>query len=118
MLRSVVRNLLQIAGIAAVSFVYFFFIVPNQPARGAAFAVFAVGGGTAMRACWPHRHHAWFWFTLACVFVVQGTMLFFIPWSTERFPGAALVPLGLADFAFVYGILTLVRKVRAQGGNG
>ena len=45
-------------------------------------------------------------------------MLFFMPWSTERFPGAVLVPLGLADFAFVYGILTLIRKVTAQGGIG
>jgi hypothetical protein len=114
-LSSMVRNLLQIAIVAAVSFVFFFFIVPNQPGRGGGFAVYAVSGGMAMRACWNQRHYAWFWFALACVFVVQGAVIFFIPWSTERFPGIILVPVGLADFAFVYGILTFVQKLRPQG---
>ena len=62
---SVLRNLLQIAAVAAVSFIFFFFIVPNEPGRGGAIAVCAVGGVIAMRACWSLSRYAWFWITFA-----------------------------------------------------
>ena len=112
---SVLRNLLQIAAIAAVSFIFFFFIVPNQPGKGGAIAVFAVGGGMAMRACWNLRHYAWFWITLTAIFGVQGWLIFVVPWSAERFPGIILVPIGLVDFAFVYGVVKLVQRLHRQG---
>jgi predicted MFS family arabinose efflux permease len=107
-------NLLQMAAIAAVSFVFFFFIVPHQPGRGAALVVFGVGGGMAIRACWNLSHHAWFRITLSAIFVVQGCLIFLLPWSTERFPGIVLVPFGLVDFAVVYGIVKLVQKLHRQ----
>ena len=112
---SVFRNLLQIAAVAVVSFIFFFFIVPNQPGKGGAIAVFAIGGGLAIRACWNLSRHAWFWFTLAVIFVVQGCLVFIVPWSTERFPGIILLPIGLADFAVVYCVVKLVHKLHGQG---
>lgn len=111
---SVLKNLLQIAAIAAVSFIFFFFIVPNQPGKGGAIAVFAVGGVFAMRAYWSSSNQAWFWFTFATIFAIQGCLIFILPWSTERFPGIILVPIGLLDFALVYGIVKLVKKMLGQ----
>ena len=112
---SVLRNLLQIAAIAAASFIFFFFIVPNQPGKGGAIAVFAVGGVMAMRACWNLRHYAWFWITLTAIFGLQGWLIVVVPWSAERFPGIILVPIGLVDFTFVYGVVKLVQRLHRQG---
>ncbi|RZU35702.1 hypothetical protein [Edaphobacter modestus] len=112
---SVFINLLQIGAAAAGSFIFFFFVVPNQPGRGGAAVVFALGGIMAMRACWNLSHHASFWLTLAAIFAIQGGLVFFLPWSTERFPGIILLPLGLADFVIVYGILKLVHKFHTHG---
>jgi hypothetical protein len=111
---SVFGDLIQTAIVAAVSFIFFFFIFPNRPIMGGALAVCLIGGGMAVRARWSLRHSTWFWITLACVFVVEGSMVFFIPWPAERFSGIMLVPLGLADFAFVYCILNLVHKLRPE----
>ena len=111
---SVLRNLLQIAAAAAVSFIFFFFVVPNQPGRGAAIAVCGVGGVMAMRACWSLSRYAWFWITFAAIFFVQACMIVVLPWSTERFPGIILIPIGLIDFAFVYGLVKLVHRLHAQ----
>ena len=112
---SVLRNLLQIAAVAAVSFIFFFFIVPNEPGRGGAIAVCAVGGVIAMRAYWSLSRYAWFWITFAIIFVIQGCLIFVIPWPPERFPGIILVPIGFADFAFVYGVVKLVQRLRGRG---
>jgi hypothetical protein len=111
---SVLRNLLQIAAVAAISFIFFFFIVPNQPGKGSAIAVCAIGGIFAMRACWGLSHYSWFWLTFAAVFAIQGFLIVLLPWSTERFPGIILVPIGLVDFAFVYGIVKLVQRLHGQ----
>jgi hypothetical protein len=104
------RNLLQIAAVAAISFIFFFFIVPN-PGKGGGIAVCVVGGIIAMRACWGLSHYSWFWLTFAFIFVIQGCLIFLLPWPTERFPGIILVPIGLVDFAVVYGIVKLVQTV-------
>ena len=114
---SVLRNLMQIAAVAAVSFVFFFFIVPNQPGKGGALAVFAIGGIMAVRACWNLSRYAWFWITLAVTFSVQGCLVFIVPWPTERFPGMILLPIGLADFAAVYGLVKLVHRLYGQGAS-
>lgn len=112
---SVLRSLLQIAAAAAVSFIFFFFIVPNQPGKGGAIAACTVGGVMAMRACWSLSRYAWFWITFAAIFFIQGCLIFVLPWSTERFPGIILVPIGLVDFAFVYGIVKLIQRLHGQG---
>jgi hypothetical protein len=114
---SVFRNLLQIAAAAAVSFIFFFFVVPHQPGRGGAIAVCAVGGVMAMRACWSLSRYAWFWITFAAIFIVQGCLVFIVPLPTERFPGIVLLPIGLADFAVVYGIVKLVHKLSSVPGH-
>jgi hypothetical protein len=111
---SVLFNLLQIAAGAVGSFIFFFFIFPNQPGKGGAVSVFVIGGITATRACWDRRHYAWFWLTLAAVFVVQGGMIIFLPWSKARFPGIMLLPIGLADYALVYGLIKLVEKFQIR----
>ncbi len=111
---SVLRNLLQIAAVAAISFIFFFFIVPNQPGKGGAIAVCAIGGGFAMRACWGLNHYSWFWLTFVVVFVIQGCLIFLFPWSTESFPGIILLPIGLVDFTFVYAVVKLVQRLHGQ----
>ena len=97
---SVLRNLLQIAAVAAVSFIFFFFIVPNQPGKGGAIAVCAVGEVMPMRACWSLSRYAWFWITFGAISAVQGCLIF--------------VPIGLADFAFVFGIMKLIQKLHGK----
>ncbi len=65
----------------------------------------------AMRACWNLKRYTWFWITFAVIFVVQSFIVFVSSLPTERFPGVIIVPIGLADFACVYGTLKLVERV-------
>ena len=62
---SVFVNLLQIAAAAVVSFIMFFFILPNHPGTGGAVSVCVIGEIMAAKACWDRRHQPWFWPTLA-----------------------------------------------------
>ena len=103
-------GLLQIAAVAVVSFILFFFILPNHPGTGGALSVCLVGEIMAAAACWNRRHHAWFWITLAAMTFVQGALIIFVPWPQTRFPGIVLLPIGLADYAAVYGAIRFVES--------
>jgi hypothetical protein len=108
------RSLLQIAAAAVVSFIVFFFILPNHPGTGGAVSVCVIGEITAARACWDRRHHPWFWLTLAVIAFVQGAIIILVPWPETRFPGIVLLPIGLADYAVVYGIIRFVERLSIQ----
>lgn len=107
-------NLLQIAAAAIASFIVFFFILPDHPGTGGAVSVCVVGEITAVSACWDRRHHLWFWLTLAVTAFVQGAIIMLVPWPETRFPGIVLLPIGLADYAVVYGVIRFVESFRSR----
>jgi len=108
---SVLRSLLQIAAGTVVFFIVFFFVFPGHPGLGGAAIVCATGEIMAARACWDRRHHSRFWLTLAAITLVQGAIIISAPWPETRFPGVVLVPIWLADYAAVYGIIKFVEKL-------
>lgn len=111
---NVLLNLLQIAAAAILSFIVFFFVVPNHSWAGGAAIVCGLGEIMAAKAFWDRRHRPWFWLTLAAVSIVQGGMIVLIPWSKGRFPGMILLPIGLADYAAVYAVLKLVKSLESR----
>ncbi len=111
---SVFVNLLQIAAAAVVSFIMFFFILPNHPGTGGAVSVCVIGEIMAAKACWDRRHHPWFWMTLAVMTFVQGALIILVPWPQTRFPGIVLLPIGLADYAAVYGVIRFVESFESR----
>jgi hypothetical protein len=107
-------SLLQIAAVAGASFIVYFFILPNHPGTGGALSVCAIGEITAARACWDRRRHPWFWLTLVATIVVQAAIVILTPWPKTRFPGIVLLPLGLADYALVCGVMRFVESLSIQ----
>jgi hypothetical protein len=88
----------------------FFFILPNHPWTGGAVSVCVIGEIMAARTCWDSRHHPRFWLTLAAITFVQGAIILLVPWPETRFPGVVLLPIGLADYSVVYGIIKFVES--------
>lgn len=107
---SLLLNLLQIGGTAVVYFIVLFFFFPDHPVTAGAISVCAIGEVMGARACWDLRHHPRFWLTLAAITVVQSAIIILVPWPQTRFPGVVLVPIGLADYAVVYGIIKFVER--------
>lgn len=103
-------NLLQNGAVVVVSFIMFAFVFPNHPWTGGAVSVCAIGEIVAARACWDRRRHPRFWLTLAAITFVQGAIIILAPWPETRIPGVVLLPIGLADYAVVYGIMKFVEK--------
>jgi ABC-type branched-subunit amino acid transport system permease subunit len=106
-------SLLQITATAIASFIVFFFVLPHHPWTGGAVSVCVIGDITAARACWDSRHHLWFWLTLAVTAFVQSAIIILVPWPETRFPGIVLLPIGLVDYAVVYGVMRFVESFRS-----
>jgi len=71
---------------------------------------------TAAWLCWDSRKRVWFWVTIMILVLLHIPLVLFVPWSNTNYPGVVLLPVGLLDFAIVYGCIKLVEKVmkRAQ----
>jgi hypothetical protein len=64
----------------------------------------------AVRVRWDLKKHLWFWITVAIVAACQIPLVLFIPWTSKSYPGYALLPIGVLDFAVIYGAIKLAEK--------
>jgi hypothetical protein len=65
----------------------------------------------AIRACWDLNKNVWFWITIAIAAGCHILLILFVPWTSKSYPGYALLPIGILDFALIYGALKLVDKI-------
>jgi len=106
-----------LAGLLA-SLVFFLFAHFGEPGRGMAAAI---GLGIlifAARARWDLKREVWYWIAIAIVAGCQTPLVLFVPWTNKSYPGLELLPIGVLDFALIYGAFKLVDKVvkRRAGG--
>jgi len=93
-----------------VPFVLFAFL-GHDPGRGRAAAICTGVIMIAARARWDLRKHRWFWVVLTIISTFHVLLVLLIPWTSKSYPGLILFPVGVLDYALVYGIIKLVEKV-------
>ena len=60
---------------------------------------------------WDLKDRSWFWVTAAITGILQLPFVWYVPWSNTNLSYASLLPVGLLDFAMVYGCIMLAEKV-------
>jgi hypothetical protein len=69
----------------------------------------------ALRATWKLRNHTWYWVAVIVAGAFQLPLIFHFPWSNHALRGSILIALGLADFIFIWGSITLCGKLMNRG---
>ncbi len=83
----------------------------GYPAMGRAAAISVAAIVTTAIICWDSRRHLWFWITLSILILLHVPLILFVPWSNNNYPGVALLPQALLDFAITCGCINLVAKL-------
>ena len=60
---------------------------------------------------WNLRRHLWFWGAIVILFGIHIPIIMRIPWPTHWVPAYSLIPIALADFGIVQGIIVLLEKL-------
>ncbi len=63
---------------------------------------------------WDLRHQSWFWMTVVILGGLQVPFVLYIPWSNMNLSYASLLPIGVLDFAIMYGCIRLAEKVASR----
>jgi len=64
-----------------------------------------------VRLRWDLKNRSWFWMTIAVAGVLQVPLVYYVPWSNTNLSFASLLPVGIVDFAIVYGCIKIVEKL-------
>lgn len=67
-----------------------------------------------IRTRWDLKHHAWFWVIFAILGGLQIPFILYVPWSNTNLSYASLLPVGLLDFAIMYGGIKLAEKLMTK----
>jgi hypothetical protein len=93
---------------------FFLFVFLGYPGNGRAAVICAGVLATAVKAKWNLRENSWFWATVAILIAIHIPFVLFIPWTTASYPGIALLPVAVVDYAFVYGCIKLTEKIMSR----
>lgn len=63
------------------------------------------------RIRWDLRQHVWFWIAILAGALLQVPIILVVPWEDRGLTGIAFLPLGLLDYAVVYGLVKLTEKI-------
>src|SRR5579862_2227451 len=84
----------------------------GDPGRGRAALMCAGVISIAVRSTWNLRKHLWFWVTVAILTALHAALVLFVAWSSSpSYTWIALLPVGVVDYAIVYGCIKLAEKV-------
>jgi hypothetical protein len=90
--------------------VFFLFAYFGEPGRGEAAAI---GLGIlifAAKVRWDLKREGWYWITIAIVLGCQTPLVLFIPWTNKSYPGLALLPIAVLDYALIWKAFKLVDR--------
>jgi hypothetical protein len=101
-------GLLAVVMAAPIYFVSLYF-VDSEVAKyiGMCAAVHIV----AIKLNWALRRNFWFWGAIAVLFGLHIPVIMRIPLPTHWIPAYSLIPIALADFGIVQGIIVLLEKL-------
>lgn len=99
-----------VVAVLAASPVFFWFAIRGYPARGRAAALSAAFLIVVVLFTWYLKKHVWFWATIACLACLHAVILSLVDWQEKSYPGLTLLPIGMADFCLMYGIIKLLEK--------
>ena len=89
---------------------FFLFAVLGDPGRGRAAAISLAVIIVAARTRWDLKNYAWFWITLVVLIGLHVPLVLLVPWTSRSYPGITLLPIGVVDYAIVYGCIKLAEK--------
>jgi hypothetical protein len=99
-----------VIAVVAASPVFFWFAIRGYPAKGRAAALSAAFVMLVIRFTWHLKNRVWFWATIACFACLHAGIVSLVDWQEKSYPGLTLLPIGMADFLVMYGIIKLFEK--------
>ena len=85
-----------------------------DPGRGRAAGVSLALIILSLRAFWYLRKRVWFWMAITLLTIIHVVLIVVVPWTNKSFPAPTLWPIGIADFAAIYGSIKLVEKAMSR----
>jgi hypothetical protein len=64
-----------------------------------------------IRIRWDLRKHVWFWIAIVFAVLLQVPFVLLVPWNNRYLTGISLLPIGVLDYAIIYGLIKLVEKM-------
>ena len=104
------RRVALVVLVCAITFSLFI----ADPGRARAAAACVGVFGTTIWSRWHLRHNVWFWIALAVLAAVHLPLIFRVRWSDASLPAYGLLPIMLADFAFVCGPIWLIENAMSR----
>lgn len=70
----------------------------------------------AIKFRWPLRKHLWFWAIIAFILALHIPLVLMVRWPKGNVPTLFYtMPLGIADFMIIYGVLGLAERFFSKG---
>jgi hypothetical protein len=70
----------------------------------------------SMMVRWDLRRSAWFWVAILVAGLIQIPFIVFVPWSNRHMSFVSFLPVGLLDYALVYGCIKVAEKLTTKNG--
>jgi hypothetical protein len=64
-----------------------------------------------IRIRWDLRRHVWFWIAIVFAALLQVPFVLLVPWNNRSLTGISLLPIGVLDYAIIYGLIKLIEKM-------
>jgi hypothetical protein len=106
---SVTRNWSYLMALCT-SPIFILYVILGDTGRGRAAWLSAMMIALVARYFWDLRNRVWFWVAIVVIVLVHVPLIVLVPWSSKHLTYVALLPLGLLDIAFAYGIIRLVEN--------
>ncbi len=91
--------------------IFILFVILGDTGRGRAAWLCAMMIALVTRYFGDLRSRVWFWVVIVVIVLMHVPLIVLVPWSSRHLTYVALLPLGLLDMAFAYGIIRLVENI-------
>lgn len=104
--------------VAMLAPVFFLFVFLGRADMGLAACIVLGMAMVAIRLRWKLREHMWFWATIAIVLLPHIPLVLIARWPQGNVPVIAYsMPLGIADFAIIWGVIGLAERVFSKSSS-
>lgn len=104
--------------VAVLSPVFFFFAYMGKAELGFTTCIILGMSVLAVKLRWHLRKHGWFWATIVFILALQVPLIFIVRWPQTSVPTIFYsMPLGIVDFLFTMGAISLAQKIFSKGSS-